>query len=142
MVEKREQTPMEAQAEAQRRHGYGSIHLGRIGDWVEVSVRVGDLYIPVIRELHDGAFSHWVEPLGIEEEIARFFAARTPLFEFADFQHWVCAATKLFRASGHTSSDTVCIDSTGRMVLDGRGFTAAEVEGTYPVKVYSTRIED
>jgi hypothetical protein len=41
------------------------IHLFRNGDHVVVSVEIEGRWVEVIREWHDGAFSHIVEPNGI-----------------------------------------------------------------------------
>jgi hypothetical protein len=41
------------------------IHLFRTGEHVVVSVEIGGTWIEVIRERHDGAFSHIIEPAGM-----------------------------------------------------------------------------
>jgi hypothetical protein len=45
------------------------IHLMRLGDHVVVAVEIGGKWIEVIREWHDGSFSHIVEPDGIRRAI-------------------------------------------------------------------------
>jgi hypothetical protein len=131
--------PLENQARAALAHGYKSIQLVREGDYAVVQVEVGGLYVPVIREHVDGAFCHFVEPLGIEDEIAKFFVEREPLFEFTSCRDWFSKARRLFSKSGHTAEDSICIDFKGRIVDGGGGFERAEQDGAYPVKVYSTK---
>lgn len=41
------------------------VHLFRTGEHVAVSVEIDGRWVEVIRELHDAAFSHIVEPNGI-----------------------------------------------------------------------------
>lgn len=41
------------------------IHLARIGDYVIVKAEIDGEWVEVIRERHDGWFSHIVEPLGM-----------------------------------------------------------------------------
>lgn len=139
--EPNELTPREEQNRAQAEVGYGAIHLVREGDHAVVAVTVGALWIPVIREHVDGPFSHIVEPRGIERAIANYFSEREILFEFKSHIQWVRMASRWFAESLHTSLDTICIDAKGRVVGSGAGFARAEREGTFPVKVYSTRSE-
>ncbi len=42
------------------------VHLKRIGEYVIVAVEVDGRWVDVIKEFHDGNFSHIVEPLGIK----------------------------------------------------------------------------
>lgn len=138
-------TPLETQRRAQGAHGYGTIHLVREGGALPeavVEIQVGDLWIPVIRELHDSFYSHYVEPLGIEDEIARFFSSREPLFSFSDMLDWVRHARRRFEDAGTTSKDTICIDAKGRIVSGGYGFQQASENQGYPVKVYSTQMKE
>lgn len=46
------------------------IHLFRVGEHVVVSVEINGQWVEVIRERHDGAFSHIVEPSGIRQAAA------------------------------------------------------------------------
>lgn len=41
------------------------VHLKRIGDYAIVAVEVDGQWVDVIKEFHDGNFSHIVEPNGI-----------------------------------------------------------------------------
>jgi hypothetical protein len=41
------------------------IHFVRLGDYVVVKVEIDGKWVEVIREHHDGSFSHIVEPLGM-----------------------------------------------------------------------------
>lgn len=43
------------------------IHLMRVGDYVIVKAEIDGRWCEVIRERHDGSFSHIVEPSGIRE---------------------------------------------------------------------------
>lgn len=47
------------------------IHLFRIGEHVVVSAEIDGKWVEVIRERHDGAFSHIVEPSGMRSAAAR-----------------------------------------------------------------------
>ena len=138
-MRERKSTPLEEQIRAARDCRYGPIHLVRIGAHAIVKIQVGGLWVPVVSEHLDGMFSHIVEPLGIEESIAQCFAARDSLFQFTSHEDWVRHARRRFESAGHTSADTICIDSEGRIVAGGGGFERAESEGAYPVQVYSTR---
>jgi hypothetical protein len=131
-------SPLAEQARAARSTGYRSIHLMRQGQHAVVEVEVGELWIPVIRELYDGNFSHIVEPVGIEAEMFRFFSQRKPLFEFASFNQWHRSARTMFAASGCTSDKTICFDILGCIVDGGRGFESAVDRNAYPIKVYAT----
>jgi len=46
------------------------IHLVRIGDYVIVNAEIDGKWIEVIREYHEGSFSHIVEPLGMRRRQA------------------------------------------------------------------------
>ncbi len=46
------------------------IHLVRIGDYVVVKAEIDGKWVEVIREHHDGSFSHIVEPLGMRRRQA------------------------------------------------------------------------
>lgn len=54
-----------AQKAAQKKTGYGAIHLNRSGNHVTVSVEIEGKWFVVIREAWDSNFSHIVEPVGI-----------------------------------------------------------------------------
>lgn len=58
------------------------------------------------------------------------------LFQFDSHEDWVRSAQDRFRASGYSSSQTICVDAKGRVCLSGREFGRARDEGTFPVKVY------
>lgn len=46
------------------------IHLVRIGDYVIVRAEMDGKWVDVIKEHHDGSFSHIVEPLGMRRRQA------------------------------------------------------------------------
>jgi hypothetical protein len=46
------------------------IHLVRLGDYVIVKAEIDGQWVEVIREHHDGPFSHIVEPLGMRRRQA------------------------------------------------------------------------
>lgn len=46
------------------------IHLVRLGDYVVVRAEIDGEWVDVIREHHDGSFSHIVEPLGMRRRQA------------------------------------------------------------------------
>lgn len=46
------------------------VHLVRIGDHVIVNVEVGGQWVEIIRERHEGSFSHICEAAGIRARIA------------------------------------------------------------------------
>lgn len=46
------------------------IHLVRLGDYVIVNAEIDGKWVEVIREHHDGSFSHIVEPLGMRRRQA------------------------------------------------------------------------
>lgn len=46
------------------------IHLVRIGGYVIVKAEIDGKWVEVIREWHDGSFSHIVEPLGMRRRQA------------------------------------------------------------------------
>lgn len=134
-------TPQEDQRRASSVHGYGAIHLTRAEDDVIVTVQVGELWVPIIREFYDDRFDHTAYPLGIEQEIALFFATRKPLFEFTSHRNWVSTAHRKFGEVEHSSANSICIDSEARIVTGGNGFVRAEREGAYPIRAYSTKSE-
>lgn len=45
--------------------GVTGIHLLRLGDYVIVNAEIDGRWVEVIREIHDGSFSHIVEPGGM-----------------------------------------------------------------------------
>jgi len=47
-----------------------AVHLVRIGDHVIVNVEVGGQWVEIIREHHEGSFSHICEAGGIRARIA------------------------------------------------------------------------
>lgn len=47
------------------------IHLFRTGEYVVVAAEIDGKWVEVIRERHDGAFSHIVEPSGMRRAIER-----------------------------------------------------------------------
>lgn len=47
-----------------------AVHLVRIGDHVIVNVEVGGQWVEIIREHHEGSFSHICEAGGIQARIA------------------------------------------------------------------------
>jgi hypothetical protein len=63
-------TPLDLQRETAQAIGYKAIWLRREGDYVLVLVEdsIGE-WVEVIREHHDGQYSHIVEPRGIEERL-------------------------------------------------------------------------
>lgn len=46
------------------------IHLVRLGDYVVVKAEIDGKWVEIIREHHDGSFSHIVEPLGMRRRQA------------------------------------------------------------------------
>lgn len=53
------------------------IHLVRLGDYVVVKAEIDGKWVEVIREYHDGSFSHIVEPAGMrrrQAETAEYLA--------------------------------------------------------------------
>ncbi len=65
------QSPPYRQRMAQLLTGYGPIWLRREGDFAVVLVQSvdGKEWVEIIREHVDGAFSHIIEPTGIEAEM-------------------------------------------------------------------------
>jgi hypothetical protein len=63
------------------------------------------------------------------------------LFEFSSLQDWASTAKRRFKKSGHTSMDTICLDTRGRICAWGGHFIRAEKEGAYPVRVYAIEWE-
>ncbi len=53
------------------------IHLVRIGGHVIVKAEIDGQWVEVIREWHDGSFSHIVEPLGMRRRQADALAGKT-----------------------------------------------------------------
>jgi hypothetical protein len=47
------------------------IHLLRLGNHVVVNAEIDGKWVEVIREVHDGAFSHIVEPNGMRSAAGR-----------------------------------------------------------------------
>ncbi len=140
-MSRRKETPTETQKRISRATGYGPIHLHRSNGVSTVSVLIGELWIPVIRDCtgEDGTCDDTTYPLGQEENIAGFFSEREPLFEFSSHTNWVQMAQQYFSDAGHNGDDTVCIDRAGRLIDSGFGFERAQKDKTFPVVVYSTR---
>ncbi len=53
------------------------IHLVRLGDYVIVKAEIDGKWVEVIREHHDGSFSHIVEPLGMRRRQADMLTGKT-----------------------------------------------------------------
>jgi hypothetical protein len=58
-------------------------------------------------------------------------------FEFLSEADWVANAHAFFRRSCLTSESAICVDTLGRICIKGKEFKRAEVEGTYPIRVYA-----
>jgi hypothetical protein len=56
-----------------------------------------------------------------------------PLFNFLSQDDWIRNAQKMFRAHGHTSQSTLCVDADGLICVRGKQFSVAK----YPVMVYA-----
>lgn len=61
------------------------------------------------------------------------------LFMFDGFNHWCDTSQKKFKAAKIASSDTVCVDTKGRICTHGAHFMAAAKDAAYPIRVYLVR---
>ena len=57
-------------------------------------------------------------------------------FEFSSFENWVANASSWYPQHGAKSSNSITVDSKGRICMIGKQFMKARDDGAFPVGVY------
>lgn len=57
-------------------------------------------------------------------------------FQFSSFNNWCDKARRKFAGCGIPKHRLICVDTKGRICVQGSDFRRAEDEGCYPISVY------
>lgn len=63
------------------------------------------------------------------------------LFEYMSYADWQRNARMVFESHHVTTSEVICVDAMGRLCVLGSDFKMAEQDESYPINVYSVRVD-